>query len=186
MRQSKAKIKNSNLYNFIDISPTIFEKTNQQTILPKFFKLTHTVEIKASPSSVWNFIYNMETNYIIWHPKDHIVFTWKTGKPFAIDSTFYSEQYMIGDVVTYKGRIVESIPYQKIAMTFSPPISFFTKRIEWIIDNKNDHTTFRALTYFRFGFVFRWLFKGFIFKLIDDHNKHVMIEGKNLKKLLEI
>lgn len=147
--------------------------------------LEHSVTIAAPPEAVWRFLENLETNYSRWHPDDHRVFRWTGGTPLAKGSTLYSEQFMAGKLVKYNAVIAESIPLKKVVMTFSYPVSLITERIEWRVDVRGDSAVFTAGTHLRFGIAARTFFKRRIYRLIAEHDRHVGVEGENLKRLLE-
>jgi len=150
-----------------------------------FMLLDHSVEITTSPEKIWNFFNNIEENYKMWHPDDHILFKWKSGKPFEKGSTLYSEQYMSGEIARYNGVIEEAVPNKKIVIRFSFPVSIFSPKIEWIINEKEGHTIFTAITYMKMNKLYRTLLSRQIDKLIEDHDRHVAAEGENLKRILE-
>ncbi len=147
--------------------------------------LTHSVTVSAPVEKVWRFLENLETNYAFWHPEEHRVFLWTGGEPLSKGATLYSEQYMAGELVKYRGVIAEAIPLRKVVMRFSLPVSLITDRIEWRLEGKGDASEFTAITHLKFGLLARTFFKENIYRLIADHNRHVRIEGDNLKQLLE-
>ncbi len=153
--------------------------------LQKRTTLVHEVEIKTSPDIIWDFLINIEKNYSVWHPKDHILFQWTKGAPFETGSTFYAEQYMMGEKVKYNGKISESIPGEKITMTFSFPLSLITEKIEMIIENKGTYSTFKHITYMKFKFLSRTIFKKQNIKMLNDMDAHIKTEGGNMKDMLE-
>ncbi len=107
------------------------------------------------------------------------------GRYLIVGSKFYSEQYMGREKIKYTGEISESIENEKITIKFSFPMSLIVKKIQWIIKTEDEYTTFTAITYLQFGWVFRTLFPKKILKLIEDQNEHVAFEGEILKKILE-
>ncbi|TVQ15779.1 MAG: hypothetical protein EA361_05170 [Bacteroidetes bacterium] len=147
--------------------------------------LVHEVDIKTSPDKIWDFLVNIEKNYSAWHPNDHILFKWTNGKPFETGSAFYAEQYMMGEKVNYKGKIRESIVDEKITMTFSFPLSLIIEKIEMIIENKGAYSIFKHITYMKFKFLSRTIFKKRNIKMLNDMDIHVTTEGGNMKKILE-
>jgi uncharacterized protein YndB with AHSA1/START domain len=153
--------------------------------LQKHMKLVHEVDIKTSPEDIWNFLININENYSKWHPKDHILFQWTKGLPFEKGSSFYAEQYMMGEKVKYNGKISESIPEKKITMTFSFPLSLITEKIEMIIENKGTFSTFKHITYMKFKFLSRTIFKKQNIKMLNDMDSHIKTEGENMKNILE-
>jgi uncharacterized protein YndB with AHSA1/START domain len=158
-----------------------------QTIekLEKRMTLTHEVDINTSPEKIWEFLTNIETNYKAWHPEDHILFQWTKGAPFEKGSTFYAEQLMMGEKVKYKGKITDCIPGKKITMKFSFPLSLITEKIEMITEGRETGATFRHLTYMKFRFLSRTIFKKRNIKMLNDMDAHVRTEGGNMKRILE-
>jgi uncharacterized protein YndB with AHSA1/START domain len=153
--------------------------------IQKRMTLVHEVEIKTSPDKIWNFLINIDKNYSAWHPKDHILFQWTKGAPFETASTFYAEQYMMGEKVKYKGKITEATQGEKITMTFSFPLSLITEKIEMIIENKGSYSVFKHITYMKFKFLSRTIFKKQNIKMLNDMDTHVKTESENMKNILE-
>lgn len=166
---------------------TNINSTDMNTIveLQRRMKLVHEVDINTSPEKIWDFLIHINENYSLWHPKDHILFQWTKGEPFETGSTFYAEQYMMGEKVKYKGAIIESIPGEKITMTFSFPLSLITEKIEMVIENRGTHSTFKHITYMKFKFLSRTIFKKQNIKMLNDMDTHIRTEGENMKKILE-
>jgi uncharacterized protein YndB with AHSA1/START domain len=175
---------------FIDetqLIDNVKNKSNMDTIvkLDKHMTFVHEVDIKTSPDKIWDFLININENYSVWHPKDHILFQWTKGAPFETGSTFYAEQYMMGEKVKYNGKITESIPGEKITMTFSFPLSLITEKIEMIIENKGTYSKFKHITYMKFKFLSRTIFKKQNIKMLNDMDAHIRTEGGNMKDILE-
>ena len=147
--------------------------------------LKHSIEIATAPEKIWEFFANLDTNYTTWHPEDHVVFRWIEGKPLEVGARFYSEQYAMGEIHTFKGYISKTMPNRKIVMKFDFPISIVTPKIEWLLEPKDSNTIFTAITYYRLGKLCQKLFKKHTEKIIVAHDKHVGAEGENLKRILE-
>jgi hypothetical protein len=147
--------------------------------------LAHEVDIKTSPQKIWDFLINIENNYLQWHPKDHILFKWTGGKPFEPAATFYAEQYMLGQRIKYKGKITESIPGQKITMKFSFPLSIITEKIEMVITQQGEISTFKHIMYMRFRFLSRTIFRKQNIRMLHDMDTHIRTEAGNMKNILE-
>jgi hypothetical protein len=173
--------------NLIKLIDTKCNTVNMDTIfkLQKHMVLVHEVNINTSPDKIWDFLININMNYPVWHPKDHILFKWTSGNPFETGSTFYAEQYMMDEKIKYNGKITESIAGEKITMTFSFPLSLITEKIEMIIENNGTYSTFRHVTYMKFKFLSRTIFKNQNLKMLNDMDKHVKTEGNNMKSILE-
>lgn len=153
--------------------------------LQKHMTLVHEVDIKTSPDKIWDFLINIEKNYSAWHPNDHILFQWTKGEPFEAGATFYAEQYMMGEKEKYKGKITECIPGEKITMTFSFPLSLITEKIEMIVEKHGAKSTFKHITYMKFKFLSRTIFKNQNIRMLNDMDNHIRTEGGNMKNILE-
>ncbi len=147
--------------------------------------LLHEVNINASPEKIWEFLVNIEKNYKAWHPDDHILFRWTKGAPFEKGSTFYSEQNMVGEKVKYKGVITECISGEMITMKFSFPLSLITEKIEMIVEDHGSFSTFKHITYMKFKFLSRTIFKKQNLRMLNDMDAHVRTEGENMKRIVE-
>jgi len=148
--------------------------------------LKDSIEIKVKPEKIWEFFSKLEENYKSWHPEDHLTFQWTHGEPLEENSTCYAEQYVFGKIQKYHGTCVKIVPNRKIVIKFAFPVSIVSPKIEWLIEPKGSHSIFTAITFMRFGKLYQKLFKRRMKNLIEAHDKHVMKEGENLKRLLEI
>ena len=148
-------------------------------------ELRHSIEIETTPEKIWEFFVNLDKNYTIWHPEDHVLFKWTKGEPLKEGTTFYAKQYVKGKLTKYKGICAEIIPNRKIVFKFAFPISLVSPKVEWQIEPKGSSCIFTAITYMRFGKFFQKMFKKHIKDNIKLHDKHVGAEGTNLKKILE-
>jgi hypothetical protein len=153
--------------------------------LQKRMTLVHEVDVKTSPDKIWEFLLHIDRNYKAWHPSDHILFKWTNGEALQTGSTFYAEQYMMGERIKYKGKIAECLPGRKITMKFAFPLSLITEKIEMIIEGEGSNARFRHITYLRFRFLSRTIFKKRNIKMIYDMDTHVKTEGEIMKRLLE-
>jgi hypothetical protein len=147
--------------------------------------LRHSIELKAAPEKIWDFLVNVDKNYKAWNSEDHVLFIWTKGKPWEKGSTLYSEQYMGGQLVKYKGWITESIPGKKTAFKFAFPISIMNPANEMIITDKGKYSVFTGVTYLKFNKVFRILFSRQIEEMVAGIEKHTEVENENMKRLLE-
>jgi uncharacterized protein YndB with AHSA1/START domain len=168
------------------ISITQLNNSNMDTIqIEKHTTLVHEVDINTTPNKIWEFLLNIDTNYKAWHADDHILFQWTEGEPFQAGSTFYAEQYMMQEKIKYKGRITECVPGEMITMRFSFPLSLITDKIEMIIEDHGSYSKFKHVTYLKFKFLSRTVFKKQNIKMIKDMDAHVRTEGGNMKRILE-
>jgi hypothetical protein len=153
--------------------------------IEKQMKFAHEVDIKTSPETIWDFLLQIDKNYVAWHPEDHILFKWIKGAPFESGTTFYAEQKMMNRMIKYKGKITEGFPKNKITMKFSFPLSLITDKIEMIIEDNVSYTTFKHITYMKFKFLSRTIFKKHNIEMLIDMDAHIKTEGANMKKILE-
>ncbi len=153
--------------------------------IEKRMTLVHEVDIQTSAGNIWNFLLNIQDNYSAWHPQDHIVFRWTKGAPFETGSTFYAEQNMMGEKVKYNGKITTAVPYERITMTFSFPLSLITEKIEMVVQDKGTSSTFQHISYMKFKFLSRTIFKNHNLKTLKDMDNHIRTEGENMKRILE-
>jgi hypothetical protein len=153
--------------------------------IQKRITLVHEVNINASTEKIWKFLINIDKNYKAWHPDDHILFHWTKGAPFEKGSTFYAEQNMVGEKVKYKGVITECISGEKITMKFSFPLSLITEKIEMIVEDHGSHSTFKHITYMKFKFLSRTIFKKQNLRMLNDMDAHIRTEGSNMKRIVE-
>lgn len=147
--------------------------------------LKSSIEIKTQPEKIWEFFSNLEQNYKLWHPEDHILFQWVKGPPMETGSHFYAEQYAMGNVTKYKGTIGESIPNRKIVFNLSFPLSILSPKFEWHIESKGEHAVFIDISYLNFATLLRIFNKKGFEKLLEAHDEHTGKERENLKKILE-
>lgn len=150
-------------------------------ILFKEKKSIVSVEINTTLGKVWDFFANMEANYKLWHPEDHIRCRWIKGRPHEVGSIVYAEEMLGKRLCKIKMRCVNVDIYNRIDYKSLFPLSIFHPKSIYLFDNKNGKTVFTAINYFRVPF----LFGGFINSLVNITEKHIIEEGNNLKELLE-
>ena len=151
----------------------------------KEFVLKHSIEIDAPTEKVWDFFYNIEKNYKIWHPEDHILFKWTKGNPLEVGSTIYSEQSMNGEIAKLKGACTEIVPNRKIVFKLDFPTSFMCPKIEWLIEPKGKKSIFTAVTYYKFGRLFLKFSKDKVDYILETTQKHMKEEAENIKLILD-
>lgn len=149
------------------------------------FTLEDSIEIQALPEEIWRFFYNLEENYSAWHPREHVKFKWIKGNPMEMGSSFYAEEFALGDVKKYNGKVLEAAPNRKIVFALSLPISIMTPKFEWRIEPKGQTSIFTAITYVRAGYLLRKVLPQTMDTIIEAGKKHMSEEGVNLKQFLE-
>ncbi len=147
--------------------------------------LTHSIEIETTPERIWTFFTNLEENYKLWHPEDHVQFEWIEGNPMELGSKIYAEEYVMGKLKKYKATVDEIIPNEKIVFKCKFPISILTPKFLWQIEQHGPTSVFTAITYMKWERFFHFLMRKRFDELIEIGKKHMEEEGENLKKLLE-
>lgn len=149
------------------------------------FIVKSSIEIDTTPEEIWNFFKNIEENYKMWHPKEHIYFKWVKGKPLELGSKIDSEEAIDGHKVRIKGTCIESEKNKIIVFKPNWPVSFICPRIEWVIEKKGENSIFIANTYYKFGKMYLKTKKDKVDFILKVAQKHMDEEGENLKKILE-
>jgi hypothetical protein len=147
--------------------------------------LMESTEISASPEETWDFFVHLDDNYIAWHPADHIVFRWTGGRPMALGSTFYAEEYAMGEIKKYSGTVTEVVEYQKVVFALSGPVSLLTPFFEWRIQSDGAASVFTAVTPVRAGKLLEFLMPRAMKDIYEAGRRHMQEEGRNLKAFLE-
>ncbi|MGC1122578.1 MAG: SRPBCC family protein [Candidatus Methanofastidiosia archaeon] len=143
-----------------------------------------SIEIKTAPEKIWEFFYNLEQNYKVWHP-EHVVFKWTEGAPMESGSAWYAEEFSMGELKKLKGTIDEVIPNRKIVFKYFFPVSLVSPRFEWHIEPKGSNSVFTAINYVRAEGFYRRIAKKTMETAIEASRKHMKEEGENLKRILE-
>lgn len=150
-----------------------------------YSKLSHSIEINTRPEKIWEFFVNLDKNYTIWHPEDHVSFKWTKGEPLEEGAAFCAEQYAKGKRTKFRGICETIVPQRKIVFKFFFPISLVSPRVEYQIEPKDSTCVFTAITHMRWGRFFQKLLKRHMKDSLELHDKHVGVEAENLKKILE-
>ena len=146
----------------------------------KKLTLEDSVEIDTTPEKVWEFWADMDKNYKIWHPQDHILFRWTRGKPMEEGSVIYAEEVVGGKMIKGKVTLGDVIPNRRFTLNLPFPRSVFC-RYEYKIEPKGSKTVFTAITHLKYPF----FSEKHILSVIELGEKHVREEGENMKKILE-
>ena len=155
-------------------------------VIFKKYIIKYSTEINTSPEKIWDFFYNLESNYQKWHPTDHQFFRWIRGKSLEVGSKFDSKEIVAGHKTKLKGVCIESVKNKKIVFKPIWPISFICPKIEWDFEQQGKKTIFTAQTHLKFGRIFLALKKDAVKELMEISKKHMDEEGMNLKNILEI
>ncbi len=145
--------------------------------------LTDSIEIKATPEQVFNWLTNIKTgkDYQAWHP-DHADFRWTKGEPFQVGSVVYFEEYLHGEMHKLKFLCTKVVPNRLIEYKPSFPWSIFMPKSQFVMEPRGEKgCVFTATISFRAGSLFKKLSK----KRVEAVKQHMKEEGENLKKILE-
>lgn len=142
--------------------------------------LQDSIEIRAMPEKIFDWLLHLEEHYREWHP-DHITCSWVKGGPGKEGSVLYIEEYVHKDLHKMEFRITKIEPARKIEYSILFPTSILCPNGSFIIELKNRSCIFTATLSFRFGGLLSHLFK----KRVEALRTHMKEEGENLKKLLE-
>jgi hypothetical protein len=151
----------------------------------KKYIIESSTEIKSSPAKLWNFFYNLESNYMKWHPAEHHYFRWTKGNPLEVNSRFDSKEIVSGHKTRLRGVCIEAIENQKFSFKPSWPVSIMCTKLEWVFEPRGEVTTFIARTHYKFGRIFIRVKKGAAREIMDITKKHMDTEGVNIKTILE-
>jgi hypothetical protein len=54
-----------------------------------------------------------------------------------------------------------------------------------IIENHGSYSTFKHVTYMKFKLLSRIIFKKHTINMLNDMDSHILLEGENMKRILE-
>ncbi len=150
--------------------------------------LKDSIEIKAAPAKVFERVFQCMTDrdaYLAWHP-EHVDLCWVKGGPCVEGSIMYIEEYIQGDLLKIKFRIVRIIPGKLIDYRPLFPLSLIATGNRFIFESiGDDGCKFTAEGKIRFPeWLFRKMHKKHEYKL-EATAKHMKEEGENLKRVLE-
>jgi len=142
-----------------------------------------SIEIKAPPEKVFNWLINIRTgrDYQTWHP-DHVDWQWIKGKPFQEGSVALFEEYLHGRMHRLKFKCTRVIPNRLIEYKPSFPMSILMSRGQFAMEPRGaESCSFTAAINFREGPFFKKLFT----KQMEDLKQHMKEEDENLKRIIE-
>jgi len=150
--------------------------------------LTDTIEINTTPEKVFHYLTSIvdSKGYQAWHNEDHVTFRFIKGKPWAVGSVIYAEEYIHGKLHKLKFTITRIVPNKKIEYV---PTSWLLRKYfpknEFIIEGQGDACRFIASGTYRIGWIVKTFFKKKCDQGLSSVRKHMQEEGKNLKRILE-
>ncbi|MFX0163613.1 MAG: SRPBCC family protein [Candidatus Hodarchaeota archaeon] len=141
--------------------------------------LKHSVEIKTTPDTIFEWLKNLDQHYREWHP-DHIRWINITGRLDEGDTSYY-EEYLHGKLHKIKFKITKVEENKRIEFKNLFPMSIICPKGSYILEPREESTIFTATLSFRFA----WLFSKLAKNRVEAIKTHMKEEGENLKKLLE-
>ena len=147
--------------------------------------LEDTVDIKASPEQVFEWLDHLPENYLAWHP-DHVACRYLKGSSvLETGSILYVEEYLHGQLHRLKLRTTKVIP--EVRLEYKAGIG-----IAGAFEVKSQGSTvlFKAEILLGtnlpgMGWVLDWIIKTLLSDRLGALEQHMVEEGLNLKKLLE-
>ena len=148
--------------------------------------LTHSIEIKALPERIFDFLVHLEKNYQTWHPKDHVLFNWLKGNGWEEGSVAYAEEYLHDKLHRLKFLVTKVIPYKEIEyVPVSRLLRIYFPKNTFNVEQHGDTCVFTATSTIRVGWLVRKLAKGKLEHGLESVRTHMREEGENLKQILE-
>ena len=150
--------------------------------------LTDTIEINTTPEKVFHYLTSIvdSEGYQAWHKDDHVTFRFIKGKPWAVGSVMYAEEYIHGKLHKLKFIITKIVPNKKIEYV---PISWLLRKYfpknEFSFKGQGEVCRFIASGTYRIGWIGKTLFKKKLDQGLSSIRKHMQEEGKNLKRIME-
>ena len=118
--------------------------------------LTDSIEIKATPENIFNFLTSLVDNesYRAWHHEDHVALSWLKGQPWEEGSVVYAEEYIDGKLHKLKFVVTKVVPNKEIEYI---PVSRLLRRYfpknNFSIQQKGETCIFIASGIFRIGWL---------------------------------
>lgn len=142
-----------------------------------------SIEIKTNIENLWNFFDNLEENYLLWHPQDHVKCVWKKGRPHEVGSIAYFEELLDGKLVKIQVKTTKVVKYKYSENKPLFPLSIFHPKGIYLFEAKGNNCVFTAINYFNIPKLFK---KSFLsFAKMNVLEKHMKEEGVILKRILE-
>lgn len=155
--------------------------------------ITEETIIKAAPEQIWKFLTNLHKNgnYKKWHPKDHISYTLRKGSMGEVGGVAYFEEHL--------GRFTLKLSYLTIKAQYphyleyvaAPPLGWLRAGKGTFTMKPIDNEYTRFIAYAEYGYhipilsqLFDWIAEKIVPVAIA--RKHIIEEGENIKRLLEL
>jgi hypothetical protein len=148
--------------------------------------LQDTVEIRATPGRIFDFLVHLEENYTAWHPEDHVSFRWIKGNAWEEGSVAYTEEYLHGKLHKLKFLVTRMVPEREIAYApLSRILRIYFPGNRFSIEPRGETSLFTATASIRVGWLVKKFASGKLEHGLSSVRKHMKEEGENLKRILE-
>lgn len=147
--------------------------------------LRDTGEIKASPEQIFEFFVHFKENFHAWHP-DHVECRYLSSGPLREGSVIYIEEYLHRKLHKLKLHMTKIEPNSRIEYkTFLGTTGVF------IIEPRGASSVFTAEMHIGTGIPLlgslvdriMWIFMS---RQLEGIKQHMVEEGQNLKRIMEV
>jgi hypothetical protein len=144
-------------------------------------KIENSIFVLASPTMVYAFFEDIESNYLSWHP-EHRKFKWIKGIGIIEGNVFYFEEEIGGELLKKEAVYTKAIPntYIEFKMT-NWYYRILLPKMTFIFNSKDNGCLFTQQLFVRTGPIGRWLNRK-KFALVHKHQQE---ECENLKNIIE-
>lgn len=144
-------------------------------------ELKDSIEIKAEPEKIFQWLTNMEDNYLDWH-EDHVSCVKLTNShELKVGDIFCYEENLHDELHKLKFKLINLEENKKIEFKTLFPGSLICPKGSFLIEPKGNSCIFTATLFFRLGGLLSKIAKS----RVDAIKQHMKEEGENLKKLME-
>ena len=143
--------------------------------------LEESILINVEPDIIWSWLLKITDNYCEWHPS-HIKALWKKGNPNEIGAVIYAEELIGDELLKMSSKITKLIPNSFYEFKTVGHVKLIMPHGTFEIIPQGDKSIFKATLDFRMGKLLSKIAK----KKVAQIRQHMIEEGENLKKILEI
>ena len=143
--------------------------------------LEESILINAKPEIIWNWLLKITDNYCEWHPS-HIKALWKKGDPNEIGSVMYAEEFIGDELLKMSSKLTKLIPNSFYEFKTVGHVKLLMPHGTFEIIPNGNKSIFKATLDFRMGKLLSKIAK----KKVAQIKQHMIEEGENLKKILEL
>lgn len=146
--------------------------------------LRDSVQIEASPESVFGWLFNLCENYLEWHP-DHVGCRYLSGSEMKVGSVIQAEEYLHGSLHKLRMKLTRFEPGSRIDYAVFPGLSG-----SFLVEHSEGECRFIAelkmgTEWPLIGPAMDRMLGRILERQILSLERHMKEEGENLKRLLE-